>query len=320
MAMIENKKPVHRFVDALKYLFLILFALTTLLPFLNLVAKGFSGESAVISGRVLFWPLDPTIKTYSYVLQGNTFFNAFKVSVLITLVGSVSAVVVTAMTAYPLSRSNFRGRKGFLYLWVFIMLFNGGMVPNYMLYRVLGLMDTMWCLMLPGLVSVYNMLLIKNYFETLPDSLEEAARIDGASNMRVLFQIVLPISLPMLATITLFYAVSYWNDYFTARMYISSIDKRPLQLYLYDLINNALQIMNQGADGNTGALSADDVMNLTPESVRAAAAFHAADPAGVSAAAKVLCFRHRRRLRKGLGRPRQFSLWPPLCCVPGASP
>ncbi len=271
MAMIENKKPVHRFVDALKYLFLILFALTTLLPFLNLVAKGFSGESAVISGRVLFWPLDPTIKTYNYVLRGNTFFNAFKVSVLITLVGSVSAVVVTAMTAYPLSRSNFRGRKGFLYLWVFIMLFNGGMVPNYMLYRVLGLMDTMWCLMLPGLVSVYNMLLIKNYFETLPDSLEEAARIDGASNMRVLFQIVLPISLPMLATITLFYAVSYWNDYFTARMYISSIDKRPLQLYLYDLINNALQIMNQGADGNTGALSADDVMNLTPESVRAAA-------------------------------------------------
>lgn len=271
MAMIENKKPVHRFVDALKYLFLILFALTTLLPFLNLVAKGFSGESAVISGRVLFWPLDLTIKTYSYVLQGNTFFNAFKVSLLITLVGSVSAVVVTAMTAYPLSRSNFRGRKGFLYLWVFIMLFNGGMVPNYMLYRVLGLMDTMWCLMLPGLVSVYNMLLIKNYFETLPDSLEEAARIDGASNMRVLFQIVLPISLPMLATITLFYAVSYWNDYFTARMYISSIDKRPLQLYLYDLINNALQIMNQGADGNTGALSADDVMNLTPESVRAAA-------------------------------------------------
>ena len=271
MAMIENKKPVHRFVDALKYLFLILFALTTLLPFLNLVSKGFSGESAVISGRVLFWPLDPTIKTYNYVLRGNTFFNAFKVSVLITLVGSVSAVVVTAMTAYPLSRSNFRGRKGFLYLWVFIMLFNGGMVPNYMLYRVLGLMDTMWCLMLPGLVSVYNMLLIKNYFETLPDSLEEAARIDGASNMRVLFQIVLPISLPMLATITLFYAVSYWNDYFTARMYISSIDKRPLQLYLYDLINNALQIMNQGADGNTGALSADDVMNLTPESVRAAA-------------------------------------------------
>lgn len=271
MAVIENKRTVNYVLDVLKYVILILFALTTLLPFVNLIAKSFSGEAAVTSGRVGLWPIDPTLRTYEYILQGMTFFNAFKVSVFITIVGSLFAVIVTAMSAYPLSRVNFRGRKGFLGLWVFIMLFSGGIVPNYMLYRILGLMDTMWCLMLPGLVSVYNMLLIKNYFETLPDSLEEAARIDGASNMRVLFQIILPISLPMLATITLFYAVSYWNDYFTARMYISSIDKRPLQLYLYDLINNALQIMNEGADGNTGALSADDVMDLTPESVRAAA-------------------------------------------------
>ena len=212
MAIVENKRPIHYVVDVLKYLFLILFALVTLLPFLNLVAKGLSGESAVISGRVLFWPMNPTLKTYQYVLKGNSFFNAFKVSVFLTVFGSVAAVIVTSMTAYPLSRSNLRGRKGFLYLWVLIMLFNGGMVPNYMLYRMLGLMDTMWCLMLPGLVSVYNMFLIKNYFETLPDSLEEAARIDGANNLTVLFRIILPISLPMLATITLFYAVGYWND------------------------------------------------------------------------------------------------------------
>lgn len=267
MAVIENKRPIHHAIDVLKYVFLVLFSLTTLLPFLNLVAKGFSGESAVISGRVLFWPMDFTLQTYKYVLKGNTFFSAFKVSVIITLGGALMAVILTSMSAYPLSRTSFRGRKGFLYLWVFIMLFNGGMVPNYMLYRTLGLMDTLWCLMLPGMVSVYNMFLIKNYFETLPDSLEEAARIDGANNMRVLFQIILPISLPMLATITLFYAVSYWNDYFTARMYISSTDKRPLQLYLYDLVNNALQLQNDGSD----TISADEVMNLTPESVRAAA-------------------------------------------------
>lgn len=271
MAIVENKRPIHYVVDVLKYVFLILFSLMTLLPFLNLVSKGLSGESAVISGRVLFWPVNPTLKTYQYVLKGNSFFNAFKVSVFLTVIGSVAAVIITSMTAYPLSRGNLRGRKGFLYLWVLIMLFNGGMVPNYMLYRMLGLMDTMWCLMLPGLVSVYNMFLIKNYFETLPDSLEEAARIDGANNLTVLFRIILPISLPMLATITLFYAVGYWNDYFTARMYISSLNKRPLQLYLYDLINNALQLMNEGTEGNTGALNADDVMNLTPESVRAAA-------------------------------------------------
>lgn len=271
MAMIENKRRIDGVINALKYVVLVLLSLTTLLPFVNLVAKSFSGEAAVTAGRVTFWPIDPTLRTYQYVINGNTFFDAFKVSVIITLLGSLAAVIVTAMSAYPLSRVNFRGRKGFLGLWVFIMLFSGGMIPNYMLYRSLGLMDTLTCLVLPGLVSVYNMLLIKNYFETLPDSLEEAARIDGANNMRVLFQIILPISLPMLATITLFYAVGYWNDYFTARMYISSIEKRPLQLYLYDLINNALQIMNEGADGNTGALSADDVMDLTPESVRAAA-------------------------------------------------
>ena len=269
MAIIETRRPYHYALEALKYVVLVIFALTTLLPFVNLIAKSLSGEAAVISGRVGLWPLDPTIQTYRYVLQGHTFFSAFKVSVIITVLGGLAAVVVTAMSAYPLSRTNFRGRKGFLYMWIFIMLFNGGMVPNYMLYRYLGLMDSYWCLILPHLVSVYNMLLIKNYFETLPDSLEEAARIDGANNMRVLFQIILPISLPMLATITLFYAVAYWNDYFTARMYISSMNRRPLQLYLYDLINNALQIMNDGM--NTGSVNADDLMNLTPESVRAAA-------------------------------------------------
>lgn len=109
MAIVENKRPIHYVVDVLKYLFLILFALVTLLPFLNLVAKGLSGESAVISGRVLFWPMNPTLKTYQYVLKGNSFFNAFKVSVFLTVFGSVAAVIVTAMTAYPLSRSNLRG-------------------------------------------------------------------------------------------------------------------------------------------------------------------------------------------------------------------
>ncbi|MDR1599056.1 MAG: carbohydrate ABC transporter permease [Oscillospiraceae bacterium] len=269
--MIEKKAAAYYLVECLKYVVMILFALTTLLPFVNLIAKSFSGEAPVISGRVTFWPLSPTLETYRWVLKGSSFFNALRVSGIITVFGSLAAVIVTAMTAYPLSHAGFRGRRGALYLWVFIMLFNGGMVPNYMLYRTLGMMDTLFSLILPGLVNVYNMFLIKNYFETLPESLEEAARIDGASNLRALFQIILPVSLPMLATITLFYAVAYWNDYFTARLYISTLSRRPLQLYLYDMINNALRIMDQGLDANTGAISADEVMNLTPETVRSAA-------------------------------------------------
>ena len=271
MSMIEKRTKVHHTVEVFKYAVMLAFALLTLLPFINLIAKSFSGEAPVMAGRVTFWPLSPTLQTYRWVLKGKTFLNALNVSLVVTLAGALAAVVITAMTAYPLSRSGFRGRRGFLYLWVFIMLFNGGIVPNYMLYKSIGLMDTLAALALPGLISVYNMLLIKNYFETLPDSLEEAARIDGASNLRALFQIILPVSLPMMATITLFYAVGYWNDFFTARMYISSVDKRPLQLYLYDLINSALQIQNFGSDGNTGSFSADELMNLTPETVRAAA-------------------------------------------------
>ena len=269
--MVEKRAATFYIVELLKYLVMILFALATLLPFINLIAKSFSGEAPVVAGRVTFWPLSPTVETYRWVLKGSAFFNALKVSGIITVAGSLSAVIVTAMTAYPLAHTGFRGRKGVLYLWVFIMLFNGGMVPGYMLYRTMGLMDTLPSLVLPGLINVYNMFLIKNYFEALPESLEEAARIDGASNLRVLFQIILPISLPMLATITLFYAVAYWNDYFTARLYISTLSRRPLQLYLYDMINNALRIMDQGADANTGVISADEVMNLTPETVRSAA-------------------------------------------------
>ncbi|MDR1262636.1 MAG: carbohydrate ABC transporter permease [Oscillospiraceae bacterium] len=269
--MVEKRAAGFYIVECLKYLVMILFALTTLLPFVNLIAKSFSGEAPVISGRVTFWPLSPTLETYRWVLKGSSFFNALRVSGIITVTGALGAVVLTAMTAFPLSHPGFRGRRGVLYLWVFIMLFNGGIVPNYMLYRTLGMMDTLFSLILPGLVNVYNMFLIKNYFESLPESLEEAARIDGANNLRTLFQIVLPISLPMLATITLFYAVAYWNDYFTARLYISTLSRRPLQLYLYDMINNALRIMDQGLDANTGAISADEVMNLTPETVRSAA-------------------------------------------------
>jgi len=269
--MVERKSAVHHIVEALKYILLIALALLMLLPFINLAATSFSGESAVIAGRVTFWPISPTLATYRWVLKGGSFLNAFKVSAIITLGGGLASVLLTAMSAYPLSRTGFRGRKPILYLWVFVMLFSGGMIPTYMLYRYMGLMDKIVALVLPGLISSYNLFLIKNYFEALPESLEEAARIDGASNLRVLFQVILPISMPMLATITLFYAVGYWNDYFTARLYINSPGNRPLQLYLYDMINNALAIMNQGETGSTGSITADDYMNLTAESVRAAA-------------------------------------------------
>ena len=239
MAIVKNKRPIHYVVDVLKYLFLILFALVTLLPFLNLVAKGLSGESAVISGRVLFWPMNPTLKTYQYVLKGNSFFNAFKVSVFLTVFGSVAAVIVTSMTAYPLSRSNLRGRKGFLYLWVLIMLFNGGMVPNYILVKELGLLNSRWALVLPYICNTWNMLIMRNFFYAIPDALEEAAYLDGANQFTILIRVILPLSLPSIATIAMFYAVSFWNAWFPGVMYLTDAKLVPVQNVMRTIIISA---------------------------------------------------------------------------------
>ncbi len=267
--MVEGRTAKDYIISCLSYVIMTVFALLTLLPFVNIIAKSMSGTSAVISGQVFLWPVDFTVDTFRFILKEGTFFSAFGVSVVVTLVGTVCALVITATTAYPLSRSGFRGRKLFLYLWIFVMLFNGGMIPNYLLYKSLNLTNTLGALILPGMVSVFNMLIIKNYFETLPDSLEEAARIDGANNLRVLAQIILPVSLPMLATISLFYAVGYWNEYFNARLYISDPKVKPLQLYLYELITQSLRAVEEGIDAQSTAV--EDRMNVTPDSVRSAA-------------------------------------------------
>jgi len=256
-------------IKAINYFLLTVLSLATLLPCLNIVAKSMSSNWAVVSGKVYFIPVAFTVDTYIFALSGGHFFRAFNVSVFITIVGTFFALLFTCMTAYPLSRSHLRGRKVILYAWVIVMLFSGGMIPNYLLYKGLRLLDTVFAMILPAVVSAYNLFIIKNYFETLPDALEEAARIDGASNFRVLFQIIIPVSIPMLVTIGLFYMVGYWNDYFTARMYITTPSLKPLQLYLYELITYSQQVLE-----NTGAAMTydanDRLMNVTPDSTRAA--------------------------------------------------
>lgn len=267
--MIENKTAGEKFTYFMNYFILILFGLITLLPFLNVVAKSFSGVTPVVAGKVLFWPIDPQVQTYQFVLREGTFYNSFKISVIITVLGTFLAIVTTAMTAYPLSRYNMRGRKIFLYLWVFVMLFQGGMIPDYLLYKGIGITNTIWAMIFPQMINVFNLLVVKNYFEGLPESLEEAAKIDGASNIRILFQIIIPISLPVLATITLFYAVGYWNDYFNAMLYISKPSLKPLQQYLYDVVTTSMRELESGF-GNLQSASIDDRINATPDAVRAA--------------------------------------------------
>lgn len=254
----------ERIFRVLNALFLGLLAVTTILPFLNVLAKSLSSEAAVTAGHVAFWPVDLQLGTFAYVLRESQFLSSFRVSLFVTAVGTVLAMALTVMTAYPLSKPKLKFRRFFMLAYVFIMLFSGGMVPSYLLYKALGLLNRVWALITPSLVSVFNILLVKTFFEQLPEEVEESARLDGASNLVVLFRLVLPMALPVLATVSLFFAVGYWNSYFSAVLYISKPALKPLQQYLYDLITMSL------IGDPTVAQNMDLQMNLTPDGIRSA--------------------------------------------------
>ena len=255
------------------YTFFILTGAVTIFPFLNLIAKSLSSEAAVISGMVHIIPVDLQFGTYEYVIGDSMFRNAFKNSVIVTAAGTALSLIMTSMAAYPLSKLRLRGRKFFVLVYIFTMLFSGGLIPTYLLIRSLGLINTLPVLFLPSMISVFNMLVIKNYFEGIPDALEESAKMDGASNIRILFQIYLPLSLPVLATIALFYAVGFWNDFFAAMIYINSPELKPLQLYLKELLASANDVFMQ--------LEMTDVnraMNASPQAIQAASIMLATVP------------------------------------------
>lgn len=256
------------------HLFFILLGLTTIFPFLNLIAKSFSSEAAVISGSVTIFPVDFQTGTYKYVMQNSMFLNAFKVSLIVTVCGTLLALTMTALAAYPLSKPRLRGRKFFIIMYVFTMLFSGGLIPTYLLMQQLNLIDKLPVLFLPAMISVYNMLIIKNFFESLPDSLEESAKLDGASNISILLRITLPLSMPVLATIGLFYAVQFWNDYFASLIYINSAHLKPLQLYLKELFVSSSDVFLRAG----GEVNIDAAMNASPQAIQAASIILATVP------------------------------------------
>jgi len=255
------KTASDKVLDAVIYVCLILLALSTLLPFVNVISKSVSEEWAVVSGKVGLLPVGFQLDTLKYVITTHEFIRAFEISIIVTLIGTLLSLVSTAVTAYPLSKKHLPGVKWMLVLFVFTMLFNGGIIPNYLLMRQLGLINDLWSLVLPALISVFNMLVIKNYYESLPESLEESAKMDGANHITVLVRIIVPLSGPVLATIALFYAVYYWNDFFHPMLYLNSPSLRTLQLYLRDIV------MEVNAPGQK---TMDELMNVSPEGVRSA--------------------------------------------------
>ena len=255
----------ERTFETINLIVLILIGALMLFPFLNMAAKSFSSENAILTGKVLFWPVGFQTGTYKYVMRQAQFWNSFKVSVFITVMGTAGAMILSCLTAYPLSKTWLYGRKPLLLLFVFTMLFGGGMVPSYLLMRSLGLINTIWVLFVPAMLSVYNMILLKNFFEDIPESIEESAELDGAGSLRILVSIVLPMSLPAIATIGLFYAVGFWDNYMSGLLYITKPELKPLQQYLYEIVTESINVdetLSMDAQENA-ALNTDAIRSAT---------------------------------------------------------
>lgn len=220
------------------YVFLTLVAITCLIPILNQLAISFSSSSAVATGKVFLLPKEPTLQSYRYMAEKPAFFNSMAVSLKRIGIAIPLNMLVTILAAYPLSRQDreFRARR--FYVWYFIvpMLFSGGLIPTYMVVRNTGLIDSIWALILPYGINVFHCILTVNFFRGIPKEMEEAALIDGAGHMRLLRSIILPVSAPVLATITLFYIVNHWNSWFDGLIYMNNPDNYPLQTYLQTMV------------------------------------------------------------------------------------
>lgn len=251
-------------VTIISYASLIALAAVTLLPFLNVASKSVSMDWAVTSGKVGLFPVGFQLENMEFVITNVLFLGAMRNSVLSAAAGTVLSILISCMCAYLLSKKHLPGVKFILILFIFTMIFNGGLIPTYLLYKSLNLLNNPLVLIFPNLLSVFNVLVIKSYYESLPESLEESAKVEGANNFVILAKIIIPVSKPVLATIALFYAVRYWNDYFNPMLYITKAGLKPLQVYLREVIIE----MDGLASGLNRSMS--EMPNVSSEGVRAA--------------------------------------------------
>lgn len=271
-----RKKNGFSFGMALIYFGVAVLALICLYPFVNVIAYSLSGYNAVLSAKVTFYPIDFTIDAYKEIIRRPQLWLAMKTTVLVTLYGTALSLALTTIAAYALSRKELPG-KGFLTgIILFTMYFGGGMIPTFLVVKNVGLYDTLPALFVPQAVNVFNFIVMRTFFKDIPDSLEEAARIDGASYIQCLVRIFLPLSVPIIATMALFYAVGYWNTYFDALIYIQDPNKYTLQLRLRGLLtgdelNNSAnlegvgtQVMAQSLKMATVAVSTIPILVVYP--------------------------------------------------------
>ena len=258
-----NESIGSRIGQIIIYIVLILISFSCLLPFIHVVSKSFSADAFVVANNVFLLPKGFTIGAYEKIFADKSIIRSLYITIIVTILFTLIGMIITICAAYALSRPQLKGRKALTFLCMFTMYFSGGMIPDYMLISSLGMLDTIWSLILPLSFSAYNLLIMKNAMtSSIPISLEESARLDGAGHFRILGNIVLPLSKPILATISLFYAVGRWNAYQDALFYIKqNTDLRPLQLKLYYLIVQASESFQ--LEANTVSLSNPEVLKAS---------------------------------------------------------
>lgn len=235
--MIYNT-PSRRVFNFFNILFFVLYACACLIPILHILAMSLSSSVAVNTGRVLLLPVEFTTRSYDYVLNKKEFWRAFAVSLVRVGIGVPVNMIMVILSAFPLSktRKEFSGKNFFVWFFMITMLFSGGMIPTYMIVKYTGLLNTIWALILPGAVSVFNMVLLMNFFKAVPKDLEDSALIDGAGYFRILFKIYIPISKPAIATLVVFSMVSHWNSWFDGMIYMTDASNYPMQTYLQSIL------------------------------------------------------------------------------------
>lgn len=241
----------YRAFQVINCFLLIIVVVVTLYPFIFVVSQSFSSQQYIAAGEVILFPKGLTTETYNVVMHEKYFWLSYKNTVVYTVTATLISLFLTTMLAYALSKKRLKGRTVILAFVVFTMFFNGGLIPNYLIVKYLGMRNTIWAVVIPGAISTYNMIIMKTFFESLPIELEEAASVDGLNTYGLLLRIVLPLSMPIMATMALFYAVANWNAWFGSFLYFDRKEDFPVALYLRNIIANAGQTaVNSGTDAD----------------------------------------------------------------------
>ncbi|MGO4546309.1 carbohydrate ABC transporter permease [Paenibacillus sp. 2TAB23] len=268
---IKRKVPKLRLSDVIIMLIVGVALMICLLPFLHIIAISLSSKHAVLSNQVTIFPRGWDFHAYEIVFTDSRMLWSMGLTIILTVVYTIISMVMSICAAYPLTKERLKGKAFFMLLIVFTMFFSGGLIPDYLLVKELGLLDSLFSLIIPGMISAFNLIILRTFFTSIPASLEESAQLDGCSHIGTLLRIILPLSLPVLATLSLFYAVSRWNGYMDALFYITDADLYPIQLKLYQIVMNS---MVTDLTAQEGAAQLD----VVPEGIKAASIMFATAP------------------------------------------